>query len=59
MSSCPTTLYRDTFALFGAQTALYEFEWVSRVHGRRPKSALGGTDSFRKLERLVTQMAAR
>ena len=58
-SSCPTTLYRDTFALFGARTGLYEFEWVSRVPARRGKSALGGMGSFGKLERLVLRMAAR
>ena len=58
-SSCPTTLYRDTFALFGARTALYEFEWVSRVPAGRGKSALGGMGSFEKLERLVLRTAAR
>lgn len=59
VSSCPTTLHRDTFALFGARTALYEFEWVSCVNGRRGRNPLGGPDSFRKVERLVLQMAAQ
>jgi len=35
-SSCPTTLYCDTFAIHGERTALYEFEWLSHVPGPRP-----------------------
>lgn len=56
-SSCPTTLYRDTFAVFGGRT--YELEWVSRVPVGRSKSVLGGMGSFRRLERLLLQTAAQ
>ena len=58
-SSCPTTLYRDTFAIFGERTALYEFEWVSHVPGRRRRDALGGMGSFSELERLLIHSVAR
>lgn len=58
-SSCSTTLYRDTFAIFGERTALYEFEWVSRVPGRRRRDALGGMGDFSELERLLIHTAAR
>ena len=33
--SCPTTLYRDMFDIFGERTALYELQWVSRAGPRR------------------------
>lgn len=57
-SSCPTTLYRDTFELYGARTALYEFEWVSHVAARR-RDGLGGMGSFVDLERVLVHTVAR
>ena len=57
--SCPTTLYRDTFAIFGERTALYEFEWVSHVPGRRRRDALSGMGNFSELERLLIYSVAR
>ena len=33
--SSPTTLYRDTFALFGDDTPLYRLEWIPRAPARR------------------------
>jgi hypothetical protein len=57
--SCPTTLYRDTFAVFGERTGLYEFEWVSQVPARRRRDGLGGMGSFADLERLVVRTVAR
>ena len=57
-SSCPTTLYRDTFQLYGERTALYEFEWVSHVPGRR-RDGLGGMGSFVDLERVLLHSVAR
>lgn len=57
-SSSSTTLYRDTFEIYGSRTALYEFEWVSRVPGRR-RDGLGGMGSFVDLERLLVQTVAR
>jgi hypothetical protein len=56
--SCPTTLYRDTFAIFGERTALYDFEWVTEVPARRG-DALDGMGSFVDLERLLIQTVAR
>jgi hypothetical protein len=56
--SCPTTLYRDTFAIFGERTALYDFEWVSQVPARR-RDAIGGMGSFVDLERLLVNTVAR
>lgn len=58
-SSCPTSLYRDTFAIFGERTALYEFEWVSHVPGRRRRDVLGGMGSFSEFERLLIRSVAR
>lgn len=58
-SSCSTTLYRDTFEIFGDRTALYEFEWVPHVPARRRRDALGGMGSFVDLERLLAHTVAR
>lgn len=58
--SSPTTLYRDTFALFGERTALYEFEWASQQRqGRRRKDGLGGMGDFADLERALVRAVAR
>jgi hypothetical protein len=57
--SCPTTLYRDTFEMYGERTALYEFEWVSHVPRRRQRDALGGLGNFGDLERLLIHTVAR
>ena len=60
-SSCPTTLYRDTFAILGERTALYDFEWASHVpdRRRRRRDALGGMGNFAGLERLLVHTVAR
>jgi hypothetical protein len=58
-SSCSTTLYRDTFAIFGERTGLYELEWVSRAPARRHRDALGGMGSFGALERLLLRTVVR
>jgi hypothetical protein len=58
-SSCLTTLYRDSFAIYGERTALYEFEWVSHVQARRRHSALSGLGNFGDLERVLVRAAAR
>lgn len=57
--SCPTTLYRDSFAIYGERTALYEFEWVSHMPARRRRDALTGMGNFGDLERLLVQTVAR
>lgn len=56
-SACPTTLYRDTFAVFGDRSALYELAWVSRGTGRRRDVVTAG--SFAALERLVLRTVVR
>src|SRR5687767_9856899 len=44
---CPTTLYRDSFSIFGERTCLYEFEWASHVPARRRRrDGLGGMGNF-------------
>ncbi len=58
-TSSSTTLYRDTFEIFGERTALYEFEWVSRVPARRRRDVLGGMGNFSELERLLIDKVAR
>jgi hypothetical protein len=58
-SSSTTTLYRDTFEIFGERTALYQFEWVPHVPGRRRRDALGGMGNFSELERLLVHTVAR
>ncbi len=57
--SSPTTLYRDTFALFGERTALYEFDWSSQAQRRPRKDDLGGMGSFADLERELVRAVAR
>jgi hypothetical protein len=39
---CPTTLYRDSFAIYGERTAIYEFEWVRRASRSRGYYGLVG-----------------
>lgn len=56
--SSPTTLYRDTFAIYGERTALYEFEWVPHLPARR-RDGLGGMGSFVDLERVLVHTVAR
>lgn len=55
-----TTLYQETFDLFGEQTALWQLEWVSRVRARRRRrDELGGVGDFADLERLLIHSVAR
>jgi hypothetical protein len=59
MSSCPTTLYRDLFEVFG-DTPLYRLQWVSwEDAGRRRRDGLGGMGDFGDLERLLMRTVAR
>jgi hypothetical protein len=53
-----SSLHRDTFALFGDDSALYSLEWVPRVRVRR-RDDLHGVGDFRDLERLLTASLAR
>ena len=57
-SSCPTTLYRDLFAVFGESTPLYQLEWVPRAVRRR-RAGLTGLGDFGDLERLLARTVAR
>jgi hypothetical protein len=57
-SSCPTTLYRDLFAVFGERTPLYQLEWVPRAVRRR-RDGLTGLGDFGDLERLLARSVAR
>ena len=58
-SSFPTTLYRDTFDIFGERSALYEFEWVPHARVRRRRDAIGGMGRFVELERFLIHTVAR
>ena len=57
-SSCPTTLYRDLFEVFG-ETPLYRLEWVPRAVARRRRDGLSGMGEFGDLERLLARTVAR
>lgn len=58
--STSTSLYRDTFALFGDETPLYRLEWVPRAAAaRRRRDGLGGMGEFGDLERLLARTVAR
>jgi hypothetical protein len=57
-SSCPTTLYRDLFAVLGESTPLYQLEWVPRAVRRR-RDGLTGLGDFGDLERLLARSVAR
>jgi hypothetical protein len=54
-----TTLYRDTFSMFGEQTPLYSLEWVPRRAVRRRRDELTGMGDFADLERMLAQTVAR
>ncbi len=59
-SSCPTTLYRDLFEVFGESTPLYRLEWVSyELARRRRRDGLTGMGEFGDLERLLVRAVAR
>jgi hypothetical protein len=54
-----TTLYRDTFALFG-ETPLYQLDWVRRSEAvRRRRDGLPAMGEFGDLERLLVRTVAR
>ena len=57
-SSCPTTLYRDLFDVFGESTPLYQLEWVPRAPRRR-RDGITGLGDFGDLERLLARTVAR
>ncbi len=57
-SSSRTTLYRDTFEIFGERTALYELQWAAPELGRR-RDGLGGMGNFDDLARLLVHTVAR
>jgi len=60
MPSPSTSLYRDTFALFGEQTPLYRLEWVPQSKAaRRRRDGLTGLGDFGDLERLLARSVAR
>lgn len=54
-----TSLYRDSFAIFGEDNALYRLEWVPRVRARRRRDDLVGLGEFRDLERVLATTVAR
>lgn len=58
-TSSSTTLYRDTFSMFGEQTPLYSLEWVPRRAVRRRRDELTGMGDFADLERILAQTVAR
>ena len=57
--SCPTTLYRDLFSVFGESTSLYQLEWVPRAVPRRRRDGLTGLGDFADLERVLARSVAR
>lgn len=59
-SHAQTTLYRDTFAIHGEESALYRLQWVPRAgRTRRRGDGLSGLGDFRDLERLLISAVAR
>ena len=58
-TSSSTTLYRDTFELFGDHTPLYSLEWVPKQGVRRSRDGLKGMGDFIDLERLLARAVAR
>jgi hypothetical protein len=56
--SCPTTLYRDLFDVFGDCTPLYQLQWVPRAVRRR-RDGLRGLGDFSDLERVLARSVAR
>lgn len=59
MTSSATTLFRDTFEIFGERTALYELSWAPPALARRRRDPLGGMGEFADLERLLLHAVAR
>ena len=59
MHSHATTLFRDTFEIFGERTALYELSWATPAVARRHNDPLGGMGKFADLERLLMHAVAR
>lgn len=60
MPSTTTSLYNDTFAMFGEQTPLYSFQWVQRAEVvRRRRDCIGGMGDFDDLKRLLARSVAR
>lgn len=53
-----TSLYHDTFAVFGDETPLYRLEWVPRAAVRR-RDGIRGMGDFGDLERLLARAVAR
>lgn len=59
-ASTSTSLYRDTFAIFGDQTPLYSLQWVPCATGvRRRRDGLSAMGEFGDLERLLARAVAR
>ena len=56
--SCPTTLYRNLFDVFGESTPLYQLQRVPRVVRRR-REGLTGLGDFSDLERVLARSVAR
>lgn len=57
-TSSSTSLYRDTFSMFGDQSPLYSLEWIPRAVRRR-RDELSGMGDFADLERLLARTIAR
>ena len=58
-NSSSTSLYRDTFVVFG-ETPLYRLQWVPRSAGvRRRRDGLSGMGEFGDLERLLARTVAQ
>lgn len=58
--STSTSLYRDTFEVFGERTPLYQLEWVPRsAVAHRRRDGLGGMGEFGDIERLLARAVAR
>ncbi|MCC7537096.1 MAG: hypothetical protein IT379_12820 [Deltaproteobacteria bacterium] len=55
-----TSLYRDTFAMFGEVSPLYTLDWVPEAAARRRRSdGLGAMGDFADLERVLVRCVAR
>lgn len=59
-ASTSTSLYQDTFAIFGDETPLYSLQWVPCSGGvRRRRGGLSRMGEFGDLERLLARAVAR
>jgi hypothetical protein len=58
-TSSSTSLYRDTFSMFGDRSPLYSLEWIPRRAVRRRRDELSGMGDFADLERLLARTIAR